>query len=195
MFNFRSLIDALLLTVTALAISASLLVMMPSSEPAAEPFSIEDLKQLMHDRSQYYQESMVASYSCDDLTDQIGPAGLKVMEKVDDNGFVVGRTASKKKLFFLGSKQETHGCKIIALSILPDIERVFGIVASNGWNSEMNESTAFFDVDEDLLVQSYEKLSHSDEQTIEILKEFTKEVFQFRSSVLDLEAKPEKSSI
>ena len=195
MYDFRRLIDVLVVTFSALFIMGLFLAFNPKEHIAAQALTSDDLMQLSKDRAEYYQTQIASAYTCDGVTDLLNNIDLKIFDTLDENSFIVGRADSKKSLFYLRAKKDHYGCKIIAVSVVPDIKRVLGIMASNHWNMDINKSTAFFDVNENLLVQRFDSISHSEKQTVEILRTFAEEVYEFRGAILEMNAVPEKSSI
>ena len=195
MYDFRRLIDVLVIAFSAFFIVGLFLALNPKERFEVQALTSDDLIQLCKDRAEYYQSQIVSGYTCDGVTDLLNEVDLKVFDTLEENSFIVGRADSKKSLFYLRAKKDHYGCKIIAVSVVPDIKRVLGIMASNHWNTDINKSTAFFDVDENLLVQRFDSISHSEKQTVEILKTFAQEVYEFRGAILEMNAVPEKSSI
>ena len=197
MFDFRRLIDVLLIIFTGLIILGLFLALISKVrvEPEAQALTSNDLIPLYKDQVEYYKSQIASDFTCDGVTDLLRDADLKLFDTMDGNSFIVGRENDGKSLFYLRPKNDHYGCKIIAVAILPDVKRVVGIMASNIWNTDINKSTAFFNVEENLLVQRFDSVSHSEKQTVEILKTFAEEVYDFRGSVLEMNAEPEKNSI
>ena len=197
MYDFRRLMDVLLITFTGLIILGLFLALISKVrvEPEAQALTSDDLIQLYKDRAKYYQSQIASGYTCDGITDLLNNIDLKVFDILEENSFIVGRANSKKSLFYLRSKKDHYGCKIIAVSVVPDINRVLGIMASNSWNTDINESTTFYDIDENLLVQRFDGISQSEKQTVEILRTFSQEIYDFRGSVLEINDEPKEGSI
>ena len=195
MYDFRRLIDVLVIAFSAFFIVGLFLALNPKERFEVQALTSDDLIQLYKDRAEYYQSQIVSGYTCDGVTDLLNEVDLKVFETLEENSFIVGRADSKKSLFYLRAKKDHYGCKIIAVSVVPDINRVLGIMASNSWNADINESTIFFDVDENLLVQRFDGISRSERQSVEILRTFSQEIYDFRGSVLEMNDKSKKGSI
>ena len=195
MYDFRRLIDVLVIAFSAFFIVGLFLALNPKERFEVQALTSDDLIQLCKDRAEYYQSQIVSGYTCDGVTDLLNEVDLKVFDTLEENSFIVGRADSKKSLFYLRAKKDHYGCKIMAVSVVPDINRVLGIMASNSWNADINESTIFFDVDENLLVQRFDGISRSERQSVEILRTFSQEIYDFRGSVLEMNDKSKKGSI
>ena len=195
MYDFRRLIDVLVVTCAALFIMGLFLAFNPKEHIAAQALTSDDLMQLSKDRAEYYQTQIASAYTCDVVTDLLNNIDLKIFDTLGENSYIVGRADSKKSLFYLRAKKDHYGCKIIAVSVVPDINRVLGIMVSNSWNTDINESTTFYDIDENLLVQRFDGISQSEKQTVEILRTFSQEIYEFRGSVLEMNDEPKEGSI
>ena len=89
-------------------------------------------------------------------------------------------------LFVYWLQMDEGKCNLVALASAPAETVPEGLFFTNEWNLGMNLATAFFDPDNDLMVQRLAIEPKDIKDTLEILRLFAGDVIDFRIALLEL---------
>ena len=90
-------------------------------------------------------------------------------------------------LFVYWLQMDEGKCNLVALASAPAETVPEGLFFTNEWNLGMNLATAFFDPDNDLMVQRLAIEPKDTKDTLEILRLFAGDVIDFRMALLELQ--------
>ena len=152
-----------------------------SSEANPKSLTVDDLKQMlaMHKQiaaEQLEQAKVKSPYGCDDIENAISTANLDIKRRDDDGAYVVFPLEKTHDVFYVVCHPLEEGIGVVLVTAIDAPDRVKGLIVANMWNEDINASTAFYQQEENMIVQRTQFLAVSQKGLVEKLNQYIVEI-------------------
>ena len=131
------------------------------------------------------EQTKYTSFDCKLPKHELVRVGLTALRQ-KDGATEVTVPSLETTLFVYWLQMDEGKCNLIALASAPAETVPEGLFFTNEWNLGMNLATAFFDPDNDLMVQRLAIEPKDTKDMLEILRLFAGDVIDFRIALLEL---------
>ena len=131
------------------------------------------------------EETKYTSFDCKLPKHELVRVGLTALRQ-KDGATEVTVPSLETTLFVYWLQMDEGKCNLVALASAPAETVPEGLFFTNEWNLGMHLATAFFDPDNDLMVQRLAIEPKDTKDTLEILRLFAGDVIDFRIALLEL---------
>ena len=182
--------SALLATIVPILILTGLFVVLWKTDPNApkniETFSKKEIA-FLHKVSEAVaaEQKKYAPFNCKLPTHELASVGLTSLWQEDD-ATEVTVSSFETALFVYWLKIEEEKCNLVALAGSSAETVPEGLYFANEWNLGINLATAFFDPDNDMIVQRLAIKPKDKKDTLDILRLFAQDVIDFRIALREL---------
>ncbi len=172
----------LILTGIALVLSKTA----PHPAKNVEAYSVEEVEFLQEVSAAVAAErTKYTPFDCKLPKHELVRVGLTALRQ-KDGATEVTVPSLETTLFVYWLQMDEGKCNLVALASAPAETVPEGLFFTNKWNLGMNLATAFFDPDNDLMVQRLAIEPKDTKDTLEILRLFAGDVIDFRIALLEL---------
>ena len=131
------------------------------------------------------EQTKYTSFDCKLPKHELVRVGLTALRQ-KDGATEVTVPSLETTLFVYWLQMDEGKCNLVALASAPAETVPEGLFFTNEWNLGMHPATAFFDPDNDLMVQRLAIEPKDTKDTLEILRLFAGDVIDFRIALLEL---------